>query len=267
MNKRGRLVAIVSLCALVVMPLAFMVAGSLRMPGLPPPDGFEWVPDPVRWDNYRNVFGFVDLWGYMRNSAIVVIVAVPITILVASLAGFAIATATPRLQRVLIVASLVAMMVPASALWIPRFVMFKWLHLTDSLVPLIAPALMATTPFYVLIFGLAYSRVPKSLYEAARLEGMSALSIWRRVAFPLARPAAFAVGVLAFAWHWANFIDPLIYLSNEDRFTVPLALRSLQTLEPTNHPILLAAAVLATVPPVIAFLLVQRTFFRKTLEV
>lgn len=267
MSKPGRGVAIVVLCGLIVVPLAFMIAGSLRTPGLPPPDGFEWVPNPARWANYRDVFGFVELWGYMRNSLIVVLVAVPVTIVVASLAGFMIATATPKVQRALIVASLVAMMVPVSALWIPRFVMFKWLGLTDTLVPLMAPALMATTPFYVLIFGLAYSRVPKSLYEAARLEGMSPLSIWRRVAFPLARPAAFAVGVLAFAWHWANFIDPLIYLSNEDRFTVPLALRSLQTLEPTNHPILLAAAVLATVPPVMAFLLVQRTFFRKTLEV
>ena len=80
-------------------------------------------------------------------------------------------------------------------------------------------------------------------------------------------PAAFAVAILAFTWHWANFIDPLIYLSSEERFTLPLAMRALQTLEPTNHPILLAAAVIATVPPVLAFLLVQRTFFVRALEV
>lgn len=267
MNKTGRGVAIVFLCGLVVLPLAFMVAGSLRMPGLPPPDGFEWVPDPVRWDNYKNVFGFVELWSYMRNSLIVVAVAVPVTVLIASWAGFAIATSAPKVRKILIVVSLVAMMIPVSALWIPRFVMFKWIGLTDTLVPLMAPALMATTPFYVLIFGLAYSRVPKALYEAARLEGMSPFQIWRRVAFPLGRAAAFAVGVLALAWHWANFIDPLLYLTHEENFTVPLALRALQTLEPTNHPILLAAAVLATVPPVVAFLLVQRAFFRRTLEV
>ena len=263
--RRG--LAIVIFSGLVVLPLLFMLAGSLRAPGLPPPDGFEWIPDPLRWLNYRDVFAFVDLWAYMKNSAIVVLIAVPLTVLVASWAGFAIATSSPGIQKGLVVCSLIALMVPASALWIPRFVMFKWLGLTDTLVPLIAPALMATTPFYVLIFGLVYSRIPKSLYEAARLEGMSPMQIWRRVAFPLGKPAAFAVGVLALAWHWANFIDPLIFLSSEELYTLPLGLRALQSLEPTNHPLLLAGAVLATVPPILAFLLVQRAFFTKTLEV
>lgn len=263
--RRG--LAIVIFSSLVVLPLLFMFAGSLRTPGLPPPDGFEWIPDPLRWLNYRDVFGFVDLWAYMKNSAIVVLIAVSLTVLVASWAGFAIATASPRIQKILVVCSLIALMVPVGALWIPRFVMFKWLGMTDTLVPLIAPALMGTTPFYVLIFGLVYSRIPKSLYEAARLEGMSPLRIWQRVAFPLGKPAAFAVGVLALAWHWANFIDPLIFLSSEEHYTLPLGLRALQSLEPTNHPLLLAGAVLATVPPVLAFLLVQRAFFTKTLEV
>lgn len=263
--RRG--LAVVIFSSIVVLPLFFMLAGSLRTPGLPPPDGFEWIPDPLRWLNYRDVSGFVDIWAYMKNSAIVVLIAVPLTVIVASWAGFAIATASPKIQKVLVVCSLIALMVPVSALWIPRFVMFKWLGMTDTLVPLIAPALMATTPFYVLIFGLVYSRIPRSLYEAARLEGMSPMQIWRRVAFPLGKPAAFAVGVLALAWHWANFIDPLIFLSNEENYTLPLGLRALQSLEPTNHPLLLAGAVLATVPPVLAFLLVQRAFFTKTLEV
>ena len=262
-----RPLAIVIACGLFSLPLLFMLSGSLRVPGLPPPDGFEWFPDQVRVANYESVFGFVSLWGYIVNSLIVVVIAVPITVLVASWAGFAIATARPRVQKALIVVSLVALMIPISALWIPRFVLFKWLGFADTLIPLIAPALMATTPFYVLIFALVYARIPRPLYEAARLEGLSPLAIWRRVAFPLGRAAAFAVAVLAFAWHWANFIDPLIYLSSEERFTVPLALRALQSLEPTNHSILLAAAVIATVPPVIAFLVVQRTFFSKALEV
>jgi multiple sugar transport system permease protein len=262
-----RALAVVLLSGLVVLPLFFMVAGSLRTPGLPPPDGFEWLPDPLRWQNYRDVSGFVDVWAYMKNSGIVVLIAVPITVLVASWAGFAIATAKPKVQKILVLSSLIALMVPVGALWIPRFVMFKWLGLTDTLAPLIVPALMATTPFYVLIFGLVYSRLPKSLYEAARLEGLSPFAIWRRVAFPLGKAAAFAVGVLALAWHWANFTDPLIYLSSEENFTLPLGLRALQSLEPTNHPLLLAGAVIATVPPVIAFLLVQRAFFSRTLEV
>jgi multiple sugar transport system permease protein len=260
-------VAIALLSALFLVPLAYMVAGSLRTPGLPPPDGIELLPSPLSWSNYRIVFDFVPLWSFLRNSLIVVAVAVPVTVLVASWAGFSIARARGAQRARLILISVIALMVPISALWVPRFVMFRWLGLVDTLVPLMAPSLMATTPFYVLVFALVYSRVPKELYEAALLEGMSPLTVWRTVAWPLGKPAAFAVAVLAFVFHWSNFVDPLLYLSSESSYTLPLGLRALQTLEPTNHPILLAASVIATAPAVIAFLAAQRAFFTRTLGV
>ena len=272
MTARGRwgakrLTLTVVLCVLFLMPLAFMVLGSLRTPGLPPPDGFEWLPSPLRFSNYQTVFLLVPLWTFLRNSLIVVAVAVPLTVLIASLAGFVMATAELRTRKWLIGLSLVALMIPLTALWVPRFVLFKWLGLVDTLIPLMMPALMATTPFYVLLFALAYTRVPRSLFEAARLEGLSPFQVWRKVAWPLGKPVAFAVAVLAFAFHWSNYIDPLLYLSTEKTHTISLGLRSLATLEPTMHPLLLAASVMAAAPPVIAFLLAQRAFFRQTLEV
>lgn len=244
-----------------------MFLASLRFPGLPPPDGFELWPERATLDTYEFVPLFIPLWRQIGNSSIVVAVAVPVTVIVASLGGFAIATAARRTRMWLLVATLVAMMVPLSALWIPRFAIFKWLGLTDTLFVLMMPALMGTAPFYILIFALAYHRVPKDLYEAARLDGWSPFQIWRRVAFPLAKPAAFAVAVLAFVTHWSNFVDPLIYINDESLSTVSLGLRQLQTLEPQNFSILLAASVIATVPAIVAFLAVQRTFFRKALEI
>ena len=272
MSRRGRwgakrLVLTLLLCGLFLLPLAFMVTGSLRTPGLPPPDGFEWLPSPLRTSNYETMFLFVPLWTFLRNSLLVVAVAVPITVLVASLAGFVIATASPRARRVLIALSLVALMIPVTALWVPRFALFRWVGLIDTLVPLMMPALMATTPFYVLLFALAYARVPRALFEAARLEGLSPGQIWRQVAWPLGKPVAFAVAVLAFAFLWSNFIDPLLYLSSEKSHTISLGVRSLAALEPTNHPILLAASVFAAAPPVLAFLIAQKAFFRDALEV
>jgi len=111
-----RAAAIVSLSALFVLPLLFMLLGSLRVPGLPPPEGFEWLPQPLRWANYASVPSFVPLGRLMLNSLFVVAVAVPVTLLVASWAGFAIATAAPRARRILVALSLVALMVPATAL-------------------------------------------------------------------------------------------------------------------------------------------------------
>lgn len=262
-----RRVAILSLCALFLLPLVFMVVGSLRTPGLPPPEGFEWLPEPLRWANYDTVFNLVPLRDYLGSSLLVVAIAVPVTVIVASWAGFAIATAAPRARLRLIVISVAALMVPLSALWVPRAVLYRWLGIIDTPWSLIAPAAMATTPFYVLIFALAYARVPKPMYEAAQLEGLSPFAVWRRVAWPLARPAAFAVAVLAFVWHWSNFVDALLYISSSDQATLPLGLRALQSLEPTNYSLLLAASVMVTLPAVVTFLLAQRAFFTKTLEV
>lgn len=259
--------ATIALCALFALPFVFMVLGSLRQPATVPPDGFDWWAAPLQWSNYEVVGSFVPVWRQMANSLVVAAVAVPLTVLIASWAGFAIATSDGRARRWLIGVSLVALMIPASALWVPRFVMFRWAEVTDTWVPLVAPALFGTSPFYPLLFALAYSRIPRNLYEAAALEGLSPLAVWRSVAWPLGRPAAFAVGVLAFAAHWSNFIEPLLYLSSPNRFTLPLGLRALQTIEPANHPIMLAGAALATLPPVIAFLAAQRAFFVRTLEV
>jgi multiple sugar transport system permease protein len=264
---RRRAIAGLVLAGLFVMPFAFMFFASLRPPGLPPPDGFELWPERFTFETYEFVFRLVPLWRQIGNSLFVAFIAVPITVLFASWAGFAIATAPPRRQKALIAVTILAMMVPVVALWVPRFAMMRWVGLTDTLWSLMTPALMATTPFYVLIFGLAHFHVPRDVYEAARLDGWSPFQVWRRVAFPLARPAAFAVAVLAFVSHWANFTDALLYLSSEDRFTVPLGLRTLQTLEPQNFPLLLAGSVVATVPALAAFLAAQRAFFTRTLEV
>lgn len=266
MGRRRALVGL-ALGALFALPLLFIVFGSLRPPGLPPPDGFALWPERLSLDTYRSAFAFVPLSRQIVNSLLVVAVAVPVTVVIASWAGFAIVSARGRSQRLLIAVSVVAMMVPVTALWIPRFVLVKWLGLLDTLWALMLPALMATTPFYVLIFALAYSRIPREVLEAAQLDGWSPFQVWRRVAFPLEKPAAFAVAILAFVAHWSNFTDALLYISDERISTVPLGLRALQSVEPANFPLLLAAAVVATLPAVVAFLIAQRAFFTRTLEV
>ena len=261
-----RRIAIVLLCALFLAPVVVMFLGALQTPGRPPSPGFDLIPEDPRWDNFQTIATFLDLWTQMRNSLIVVVVAVPLTVVIASWAGYTIVTGSRRLRAFLIVASVVALTIPATALWVPRFTLLKWVGLVDSVVALMLPALMATSPFYVLIFALAYSRIPVHLFEAARIEGLSPVRTWASIAWPLARPAAFAVAMLAFVFHWSNFIDALLYLRSESNYTLPLGLRALQTFEVTLHPLMLAGAALATIPSLAAFLIGQRALFARTLE-
>jgi multiple sugar transport system permease protein len=245
---------------LFLPPLILMVTGSLREAGLPPPRGPELLPSPLAFDNYARAFELVDIGRYALNSLLVAAIAVPVAVVVASWAGFAMARLERRAQLALVAVSLVALMVPLTALLVPRFVMFRSLGLTDTYVPLLAPALLGMSPFYVLIFWWSFRRLPPDLFDAARLEGASPLHIWWRVAMPLVRPVTVAVTVLAFAFSWSNFLDPLIYLFDERLYTLPLGLKSLAALDRLNFPLLLAGSVVATVPVVAVFVLAQRWF-------
>ena len=246
-----------------LLPLAFMVSGSLRRAGLPPPRTPELIPDPVTLDGYARAFDLVDLPRYALNSLIVVAAAVPLTVLFASWAGFAMSQLSRRAAGILVAVSLVVLMVPLTALLVSRFALFTTLGLTNTFIPLIAPSLMGTSPFYVLLFYWSFRRLPGELFEAARLEGMGPLGVWRHVAMPLVRPVTVAVGVLAFVFTWGNFLDPLIYLFDQQRFTLPLGLRALAQLDRQNFPLLMAGSVVATVPVIGAFLYVQRYFLQE----
>ncbi len=249
--------------AVFLVPLVLMVSGSLREAGLPPPRAPELIPSPLAFDNYSRAFELVDLPRYALNSLLVAAIAVPLSVLIASWAGFAMARLPRRAAAALVVASLVALMVPLTALLVPRFTLFRALGLTDTYVPLVAPALLGMSPFYVLFYFWAFRRVPAELFDAARLEGLSAFAVWRRVAMPLVHPVTVAVAVLAFTVSWSNFLDPLIYLYDERLFTLPLGLKSLAQLDRLNFPLLLAGAVAATAPVVVAFLFVQRYFLKE----
>jgi multiple sugar transport system permease protein len=259
-----RAVAAAVVAVAFLLPLVFMLSGSLRPPGLPPPRSPQLLPDPLGFGSYGRAFELVDLARYLVNSLIVATLAAVLSVLVGSFAGFAIARLGGRSSRLLVVASVVALLVPATALLVPRFALYRWTGVTDTWVPLLAPALLATSPLYVLLYAWAFRRLPADLYDVARLHDLSPLQTWRRVAMPLVRPVTVAVGVLAFLVAWGNVLDPLVYVFDPNLFTLPLGLRSLATLDRTDVPVLLAGAVVATAPVVVVFVVAQRWFLHES---
>jgi len=260
--KAARPVAVAAVIALFLAPFWLLVATSLRPPG-PLARGFDWLPNPPAWENYAAVFDLLDMWRHAANSVFVVAFAVPLTVVVASWAGFALAQLPQRWRLRLTLLSFAVLMVPLTAVWLARFLLFKEAGLLDSRLALVVPALGGTSPFFVLLFLWTFLRVPAELYEAARLDGAGALGVWARIAMPLARPTIVAVAMLAFVDYWSNFVDPLLYIQSLEKQTLPYALQALQQLDPTNWPLLMAGAALVTLPPVLVFLLGQRYFLQR----
>lgn len=246
-----------------LLPVIWAISSSLRETGRPSPRSLEWIPEPVAWSNYREVFDLIDLHLYALNSLIVAIAAVVVTIVTASWAGFALAQISQRWRLRLTAISFAALMVPLTAVWLPRFILFKEAGLIDTRLSLVMPAFMGTSPFYILLFLWTFLRVPGEVYEAARLDGAGAYRIWAQIALPLSRPTTVAVGVLTFAAYWSSFIEPLLYIRSADLRTAPLGLQALYQLDRTNWPLLMAGAVMVTAPVVLIFLIAQRSFLQE----
>lgn len=241
-----------------VLPLFWAASASLRQPGLPPPRTIEWIPNPVMWSNYQRLFELLPMARYVLNSLIVTAVAVPVTLIVASWAGLAMAQLEDPTRRRLVVLSVLLLMVPVTSVWLTRFVIFSWLGLLNTRWSLMMTAFMGASPLFVLLFYRAYRRLPAALFDAAHLDGASALTVWWRIALPLSRSTIVAVAVLAFLVFWGDFIDPLMYLRSQELYTLPVGLRQLEQLDRTNWPLLMAGTMVMIVPAVLLFLVVQR---------
>lgn len=253
----ARALVVVVFCA----PLVFMLLGALRGLDQPVPTGFDVVPDGTGVGAFRELAQTVPLGRLFRNSIIVVAIAVPVTTLVASWAGFGMAVLGGRAGRLLVTTTVGLLVLPVSTVWVARFVLYRNLGLLESLGPLIAPAFAATTPFTVLLAYRAFRKLPPALWEAARVEGASPVRTWWSIGLPLVRPTTAAIAAIAFTFHWGNYLDALLYIQRPSDTTLAVGIGQLRNLDPSDSPVALAGALLLAAVPLLLLAAVQRRLF------
>ncbi|MEZ4499864.1 MAG: carbohydrate ABC transporter permease [Thermomicrobiales bacterium] len=247
---------------LFITPILWALSASLRSTGQPWARDPEWIPSPLAWENYTAVFDAVNAARFAINSLIIVVFATPLTILFASLAGFAISQLSRRWRTRFLLLSVGCLMVPITAIWLPRFILYKESGLIDTRFVLIVPSLMGTSPLYVMLFVWAFLRIPRDHIDAAKLDGAGAFRIWGEIGLPLARPAIVAVGVLSAVHYWNAFIEPLLYIRTIDKYVASQGLRMLYQFDSTNWPLIMAGSILMIAPIIALFTLAQRVFLQ-----
>lgn len=241
---------------LFLLPILWMVGAALHPPGTPLPTAIWLWPDQPTLDNFRRIFTLVPIGRFTLNSLLVTAVAIPLTLLTGSWAGFAMSRLPQKSQQRWVFISLVVLLIPGIALWSTRFLVYRWLGWLDTIWALVGPAWMGTSPFFVLMFYRAFRRIPSLIYDAARIDGASLLATWGLVALPIARPTTLAVAVLTFILYWSDFTSPLLYVGSQERYTLPVALQLLQQLSRSEWPLLMAGAIWATAVPLLLVALV-----------
>ncbi|MGC8740756.1 MAG: carbohydrate ABC transporter permease [Candidatus Sumerlaeaceae bacterium] len=245
--------------AIFALPFLWMVrtalmdyAQVLRVP-------IEWIPQPVRWGNFREALGFMDFPILLRNTLVITLLVIIGQLLSCSLVAFGFARLEFPGREFLFFVLLSTMMLPAMVTEIPRFILFRHFGWIDSILPLVVPAYFGA-PFFIFLLRQFFKTIPKDLDDAARIDGCSAWRIWWQIMLPLSKPVLAVVVIFGFIWTWNDFWGPLIYLRTADKKTLSLGLQVFQGIYQTYYHYLMAASLVVLSPVLALYVFCQRYF-------
>jgi multiple sugar transport system permease protein len=221
----------------------------------------QWWPHPVRWDNFLRVLNYpgFPFLRFLWNSALYAGLVSLGTVLSCAMVGYGFARLHFPGRDLLFAITVSTMLIPGIVIFIPTFVLFKYLGLLGTYAPLICPAFLGNA-FFIFLLRQFFLGLPQELSDAARVDGAGEWRIFWQIMLPLVRPALMVAALLSFIWTWHEFFGPLIYLSDRSQYPLSLGLFAFRAQHTTEWGLLLAASTLATLPLVGLFFFTQRSF-------
>lgn len=250
-------ILLIAIAALSLAPIALLLSGSLQS-ATDLYRGTRILPFAPHWENYQHVWFDSRFYTYFLNSLLYACVVVPATLLCASMAAFAFARLHFRGRRVLLGIVLAILIVPASASFIPLYAVLVNLHLVNTRVGYTLPLISGGLPIAIFILQRFFTAIPRDLEEAARIDGASIFTIFWRVMVPLVGPGLAAVGILTLVATWNEFLLALVVFRDQSLMPVQQGLVQFNSTERPEQQLMLAAAALAILPVLVAYLVAQR---------
>ncbi|HEX5569670.1 MAG TPA: carbohydrate ABC transporter permease [Streptomyces sp.] len=244
--------------ALYLSPLLYMLVTSFKTRGEAGATDPRWIPDPVTLDAYRHVLGSTDspVMQWFLNSLLAAGAHTLLVLATAAPAAYALARMDFRGKGVIFTAVVATLFVPPVILLVPNFLIVNELAWVDSLPAVIVPA--AAGAFGVFFLRQFFLSLPAELEEAAEIDGCNRWQIFVRVVLPLSRPALATLGLLAFLANWNDFLWPLYVLLSPESLTLPAGLANFQGANNIRYDLLMAGAVIASVPVMLLYIVAQR---------
>ncbi|WP_425955479.1 carbohydrate ABC transporter permease [Xylanimonas sp. McL0601] len=260
-RSAGRVLGYVALAVATVamlLPFFWMVVSSLKHNNDVFTVPVQWLPDPVVWHNYLEIWQRADMTTWLRNTLLLAVVVTALQVFTGSFAAYGFARMRFPGRDVLFLAYIGTMAVPWQSYMIPQFVLMSKIHLNDTLWSIIA--LQAFGAFGVFLMKQYFESIPDTLNEAARIDGLSEYGIWRRIMMPLSVPAIASLTLLTFVTTWNDYLGPLIYLRSAQNWTIQLGLKTFVSQYNAEYALIVTGSVLSVLPIAVIFLLGQRYF-------
>lgn len=264
MTKSGRilyhtLVGLFALC--MTYPILWLAASSLKPNHEIFTTAYSLIPSKLEFSNYATGwkgFAGTTFGTFFKNSFIIVIISTVGAVVSSALVAFGLARTRFFGQKFWFACMMITMMLPHDVVIVPQYVMFANFGWISTFKPLIVPHFFGV-PFFIFLIMQFIRTIPRELDEAARIDGCSKYGIFIRVVVPLVVPALITCSIFSFYWRWDDFINPLIYLNQPEKYPVSLALKLFLDGESLNNwGGMFAMATLSLLPVVIVFFIFQK---------
>jgi ABC-type glycerol-3-phosphate transport system permease component len=220
-----------------------------------------WLPNPPRWENYREALTYLPFGRYALNTLIISVGAIIGHVLSCTLVAYAFARLRAPGKGFMFLLVLSTLMLPYPVTMVPLFALFNQLGWINTFLPLIVPAFFGNA-FYIFLLRQYFLTLPPELEDAARMDGANTLQVLWRVILPISTPALATVVIFTFQATWNDFLQPLIYLQDQSHYTLTLGLNFFRGSFQVNWAYLMAASLVVVLPVVIVFFLAQRLFIQ-----
>ncbi|WP_445678769.1 carbohydrate ABC transporter permease [Radicibacter daui] len=248
----------IAITIVMLMPFAWMLSASLKLNREVFQFPIHWIPPHPRWQNYIDIWTKIPLTTFIYNTAKITIIVTLLQLLTSSFAAYAFAKLRFPHRDLLFLGYVATIAMPWQVYMVPQFLMMREMGLYNTHLAIIC--LQAFTAFGVFLMRQFYMSIPDELCEAARVDGMSEYRIWWNIMLPLSRPALSTLTIFTFVFAWNDFLGPMIYLTKTELKTIQIGLRMFISQYSAEYGLIMAASVVALVPVLAVFLVLQRFF-------
>jgi len=244
-----------------LLPFFWLVSSSLKSDQEIFTRNLQWLPSRFQWKNYKEAIEYIPFLRYLSNTLLICIANVLGAVVSCSLVAYGFSRIRWFGRDFLFTVLLSTMMLSGLVTMIPVFRIFRTLGWIGTYLPLIVPSFLGSA-FFIFLLRQFFLGIPQELSEAAIMDGCTELGIYVRIILPLAKPALFTVALFSFLWNWNDFMGPLVYLTDNSKYTLAVGLQQFLGQHDAEWSKLMALSALMMLPVIALFFLTQKSFVK-----
>ncbi len=260
------IVTVVMLCIgiLCIYPFIFMVSSSFKVSGDVLQKPFQLIPDPFTLMNVKGLFNneYYDFSRWYMNTILTTSITLILKLVLITYTAYGFSKINFKGRDAIFLILLAAMMIPSDIMIIPRYLIFKKIHILNTMWSVILPSLVDV--YFVFLLRQSFIAIPESISEAAKIDGCNHFRIYAQIVLPLTKPTIATMMIFSFVWVWNDYMSPYLYISDIQKQMLSVGIKLFASGQVQDYGSQMAAATLVLLPIIIVFLFCQRYFIENS---